>query len=104
MKSRRLLIRTSLLFIFVALTAMTVLAQASAVRPLVTQPVDLHNLVTLPGNIHPLARPEFDQGVAPDDLPMERMLLVLKRSDSQETALRQLLDDQQVKSSPQFHQ
>ncbi len=64
----------------------------------------MQNLVTLRGNVHPLARPEFDQGVAPDDLPMERMLLVLQRGADQEAALRQLLDDQQVKSSPQFHQ
>jgi hypothetical protein len=103
MKSQLLLIRTSLLFIFIALTAMSVLAQANAVQPLVTQPVDLHNLVTLHGNVHPLARPEYDQGVAPDDLPMERMLLVLRRGADQETALRKLLDDQQVASSPQFH-
>jgi subtilase family serine protease len=66
--------------------------------------VDVHNLVTLPGNVHPWARPENDQGVAPDDLPMERMLLVLQRSQDQETSLRQLLDQQQVKSSPVFHQ
>jgi hypothetical protein len=31
---------------------------------------------------------------------MQRMLLVLKRSDQQEAALRQLLDEQQDKSSP----
>jgi len=96
--------------IFVALISfslgsfpVTSLAQSRTVRARVTQPVDQHNLVTLRGNIHPLARPEFDQGVAPDDLPMERMLLVLQRGQEQEVALRQLLDDQQVKSSPQFH-
>ena len=73
-------------------------------RARVTQAVDMQNLITLRGNVHPLARPEFDQGVAPDDLPMERMLLVLQRGPDQEAALRQLLDDQQVKSSPRFHQ
>jgi subtilase family serine protease len=104
MRFQILVTRTSLFIVFVALTALSVLAQANAVHPLVTQPVDVHNLVTLHGSVHPLARPEYDQGVAPDDLDMERMLLVLKRSDSQEAELRQLLDDQQVKSSPQFHQ
>jgi len=34
---------------------------------------------------------------------MERMLLVLKRSPEQETALRKLLDDQQDKNSPNYH-
>jgi hypothetical protein len=87
-----------------AVFPLATLAQTRAVRARVTQPVDVHDLVTLQGNVHPLARPEFDQGVAPDDLPMERMLLVLRRGPEQEAALRQLLDDQQVKSSPRFHQ
>jgi hypothetical protein len=34
---------------------------------------------------------------------MQRMLLVLKRSPDQETALRKLLDDQQDKNSPNYH-
>jgi hypothetical protein len=104
MKSHLPMIRTSLLFASIVLCALSVLAQTNAVRARVTQGVDTRNLVTLRGNVHPLARPEFDQGVAPDDLPMERMLLVLQRGPEQETALRQLLDDQQVKSSPLFHQ
>src|SRR5579862_2763027 len=104
MKLQSMLIRISLLFVLHALMAPNALAQASAVPARVTQPVDLHNLVTLRGNVHPLARPEFDQGVAPDDLPMERMLMVLQRSPDQDAALQQLLDDQQVKSSAQFHQ
>jgi hypothetical protein len=66
--------------------------------------VDEANLVTLYGNTHPLARPEYDQGAAPDDLPMERMLLLLQRSPEQEAALRKLLDQQQIKSSPNYHQ
>jgi hypothetical protein len=35
---------------------------------------------------------------------MARMLLVLQRSEEQEAGLRKLLEDQQVKSSPSFHQ
>ena len=34
---------------------------------------------------------------------MQRMLLVLKRSPEQESALRKLLDDQQDKNSPNYH-
>ena len=79
-------------------------ARPSEVRARVTQAVDVQKRVTLRGNIHPLARAEYDRGVAPDDLPMARMLLVLRRGDDQETALRQLLEDQQVKSSPHYHQ
>ncbi len=104
MRSYLRMSRASLLLIFIILSARSAYGQTSQVRPRVTQAVDVHNLVTLPGNVHPWARPENDQGVAPDDLPMERMLLVLQRSQDQEASLRQLLDQQQVKSSPMFHQ
>ncbi len=77
--------------------------QRDVVPARVTQAVDPENRVTLRGNTHPLARPEFDQGAAPDSLATERMLLVLKRSTEQETALRNLLDAQQTKSSPNYH-
>src|SRR5246127_1940413 len=72
-------------------------------RPLITDVLDESRLTVLKGNTHPLARREFDLGTAPASLPMERMLLVLKRSDEQETALRKLLDDQQDKKSPHYH-
>jgi subtilase family serine protease len=74
-----------------------------APRRLITQPVDGARLTVLNGNTHPLARPEFDQGTAPASLPMQRMLLVLKRSPEQESALRTLLDSQQDKASPNYH-
>jgi subtilase family serine protease len=76
---------------------------AMAPRPLITQPVDESNLTTLTGNTYPLARAEFDLGTAPATLPMERMLLVLKRSPEQEAGLEKLLDDQQNKTSPNYH-
>src|SRR5258708_13002072 len=72
-------------------------------RPLITQPIDESQLTVLKGNTHPLARPEFDLGTAPATLPMNRMLLVLKRSPEQDSALTKLLDDQQDKSSPSYH-
>ncbi len=101
---RSLGISTVLLTVSLVLFSLTSVAQTSAVRARVTQAVDMQNLITLRGNVHPLARPEFDQGAAPDDLPMERILLVLQRRPEQEAALRQLLDAQQVKSSALFHQ
>jgi len=71
---------------------------------LVTQPVDNSIRTVLTGNVHPLARGEFDQGEAPADLVLHRMLLVLKRSDQQETALRGLIENQQNKNSSSYHQ
>jgi hypothetical protein len=95
---------TALAFAFILFfSLMAAGQQAAAVPARVTQPVDLQNLVTLRGNTHPLARPEFDQGAAPDSLPTERILLVLQRSPDQEAALRKLLDEQQIKSSPNYH-
>lgn len=73
-------------------------------RDLITRPIDDGQRTVLRGNRHPLARAEFDRGAAPAGLPMRRMLLVLKRSDEQEAALKSLLADQQAKGSSQFHQ
>ena len=79
-------------------------AQTAGVQPRITAAVDETKLVALRGNTHPLARPEFDRGTAPSSLPMQRMLLVLKRSPEQETALDALLDQQLDTSSPSYHQ
>lgn len=78
-------------------------APGALARPLITQAVDEGQVTTLKGNTHRLARPEFDLGTAPATLPMQRMLLVLKRSPEQQLALRKLLDDQQDRHSPNYH-
>jgi len=104
MKPRLFVLRSILLLGWVGLCSLGAPAQTTPVAARVSEAVDVRNRVTLGGNVHPLARPEFDRGVAPDELPMRRMLLVLQRAPEQETALRQLLDDQQVKGSPHYHQ
>ena len=94
-------------FFFLLVTAfgsVRVTAQGSGAAALVTQAVDEKNVVVLKGNVHPLARAEFDRGAAPLNLKMDRMLLVLKRSEEQEAALRKLLDDQQDKNSRSYRQ
>lgn len=60
-------------------------------------------LAVFSGNTHPLARREFDRGAVSSNLLLDRMLLVLKRSQEQESALKKLLDEQQQKSSPNYH-
>jgi hypothetical protein len=87
-------------WLFISTSAFT---QSQAVHPRIISPVDESQLITLKGNTHPLARAEFDRGPAPADLPMQRMLLVLKRGSEQEATLQKLLDDQQDKVSPNFH-
>jgi hypothetical protein len=66
--------------------ALPVGAQSAQVPARISLPIDETNLITLYGNTHPLARPEFDQGAAPASLPMKRMLLVLQRNPGQESA------------------
>src|SRR5208283_5152435 len=100
---RSLPMRMLLVSAFIFLSPLTTWAQTANVPGRITQAVDMENLVVLQGNTHPLARPEYDQGAAPDSLPMERMLLVLQRSAEQEAALRNLLDEQQIESSPNYH-
>ena len=77
--------------------------QPGQVRRLITEPIDETKLTRIAGSTHPLARAEFDQGAAPGSLPTNRILLVLKRSAEQEAALEQLVEEQQDKSSPNYH-
>ncbi len=86
-----------------ALAAPFAASAQNAVPTRVTDRVNNSQLVTLKGNTHPLARAQYDQGAAPADLPMNRIMLVLKRSADQESSLQDLLEQQQVTSSPNFH-
>jgi len=78
-------------------------AQTLSAPARITQAVDETNLTVLRGNVHPLARGEFDQGAVSDGQPLHRMLLLLQRGADQEAALQKLLDDQQNKSSANYH-
>jgi hypothetical protein len=101
--SLKSILYSALLTAALSLFQISLLAQVTVRSPLISLPVDETQRTQLRGNTHPLARPEFDRGVAPPDLPMDRMLLVLKRSPEQESDLRKLIDDQQDQASPNFH-
>src|SRR5208282_4671972 len=90
-------------FVFVSLVVALASAQTSSVRSRITQPIDESKLMVLRGNTHPFARPQFDRGAAPANLPLERMMLVLKTTPEQGAALNNLLAQQQDKSSPNYH-
>jgi subtilase family serine protease len=79
------------------------ISQTPRVPARVTQAVDDSNRVPLRGNVHRLARAEFDRGAVSDAQPATHLALVLKRSDDQESALEQLLEQQQDKTSPNYH-
>jgi hypothetical protein len=78
--------------------------QRPAPRSRIIQSIDDARVTTLSGNTHPLARPEFDQGTLADATPISRIVLILQRSSEQESALQQLIDNQQDKSSSTYHQ
>ena len=77
--------------------------QKSRVPARVTETVDDTNRTVLRGNVHPKARAEFDGGAVADATPVTRILMVLQRSVEQEAALRQLMEEQQTKNSPNYH-
>ena len=78
-------------------------AQKPVVPSRVIEEVNDSRTVQTKGNIHPLARAEFDHGAVAESQPMTRMLLLLQRSAEQEAALQQLLEAQQTKGSSSYH-
>jgi subtilase family serine protease len=92
-----------LAIISVSLIAQKTSGQSSAVRPLITQPVDETKLLVLKGNTYPLARAAYDRGPVSTSLPMNRMILVLKDSPEQTAELQTLLAQQADKTSPNYH-
>jgi subtilase family serine protease len=69
-----------------------------------TTPVDETRLVTLAGNVPPLARTSSDEGAIDAGTQLDRMLLVLLPSAVQQAALDALVEQQQDPSSPQYQQ
>jgi hypothetical protein len=98
-------LRILVLFAFFSLLLpLRAFTQTTPPQSRITQAVDEANLTVLKGNTYYLASAKYDRGAAPASLPMNRMLLVLQRSPSQEAALEQLLDQQQDHASPNYHQ
>jgi len=88
-----------------AASASCVLAQAAAPRPASGRAtIDQTKAVTLAGNVFPLARPEFDQGLVNSETRMDRMLLLLKPSPDQQAQLDTLVAAQQNPASPLYRQ
>jgi len=59
-------------------------------RDRVTQFVDDEQRVVLRGNLHPMARPEYESGVVAPDYRMKSMVMVLRPDVEQQKALDQL--------------
>jgi len=80
-------------------------ATAQKITPAVriVNQIDESQLVPLKGAVHPLANAINDRGAAPVSLQLDRMHLVLTRSASQETALRQLITEMHSPGSANYH-
>ncbi len=68
----------------------------------ITEPLNPNVRVTLLNNVNPLAQAKYDQGAAPGTMETGRIMLVLKRSDVQENALKQYIADLQNPNSPNY--
>ncbi|MBV8438793.1 MAG: Ig-like domain repeat protein [Silvibacterium sp.] len=76
---------------------------SSLVTTRITQPIDENSVVTLKGSVHPLANRANDRGAAPDSMPLDRLTLFFKRSDTQESALKRLISDLHTPGSASYH-
>jgi subtilase family serine protease len=65
--------------------------------------VDEAKLTVLAGNTRPEANTANDRGAVEASLPMQHMLLLLKRTPEREAALTQLIDDLHNPQSESFH-
>src|SRR5271155_2592560 len=78
------------------------LAQAPTNR--VAARIDEAQVTTLQGNVHPMARGDFDQGLVNAETPLEHMVLQLEPSAAQQAALDALVEAQHDPHSPSYHQ
>jgi subtilase family serine protease len=100
--------KTRPLFRAIALFALLVafitqFARAQSATPSAIPSVNSPQRVTLSGNVHPLAQARFDHGAVADSTPAPRLLLLLRRSPQQETALQQFLEQAHRPGNPTFH-
>src|SRR5271157_6094655 len=86
------------------LNALSQVSQAQLLlKDRITQPIDSSNMAPLAGSVHPLARAEFDQGMADNSKVIQGMSVNFKRTAAQEAGLQALLQAQQDPASPSYH-
>jgi len=74
-----------------------------AARAVVVGSVDDTVRMTLRGNVHPMARAEYDRGRVEDSFAAERLTMILKRSAEREQELRQFLQDAHIPGTASYH-
>jgi subtilase family serine protease len=91
-----------LLLILGSVFSRPVTAQTPA-TPLITQSINHAEMVTLRGNVHPLAQPRYDLGPAASSLPAPRLMLLLGRPADRESALVQFMKELHTRGFATHH-
>jgi len=82
----------------------TLVAAQTPVRDRITQAIDDQDVKLVKGNVHGLARAEFDQGRMDPSTRLEGVTLAFRPSAAQQKDLDKLLVDLQDPKSPVYHQ
>jgi subtilase family serine protease len=82
--------------------ALSVAAWGATPQNRITQEIDTSHLAQIPGNMHPMAQPEFDHGGVDVNQQISGAV-AFKLSPAQQANLNTLLVAQQNPSSPQYH-
>ena len=80
----------------------TPLFAQGSLRDRVVMAVDASQATAIPGNVHPLARAEFDQGRVDPSMAMH-VTMTFKMTPAQQADLDALLAAQQQRGSPDYH-
>src|SRR5689334_18812573 len=78
-------------------------AQGQPQDRIVATAISDSEVTQLRGNVHPLARAEFDRGKVADSMLLPRITMFFTPSREQQAALSQLLSEQQDRGSPNYH-
>ena len=80
----------------------TVCRAQSSPQSRITQAVDASQMTALQGNVHGLARPQFDRGPVSSAMKMN-VMIAFRPSASQQAAMDELMAEQQDPTSPNYH-
>jgi pseudomonalisin len=88
------------------LCALTLISFAGAEEQTnrIVRPIDETQVITLQGNVHPMARGDFDKGAVSGEMRLEQMVLELEPSAAQQTELDALVEAQHDSGSPLYQQ
>jgi hypothetical protein len=76
---------------------------APSARPLITQALDEHHLVPLAGNTRPDARAAARSPAVADNVRLEHIQMLLRRSPEREAAAAAFVDSLSQYGSPSYH-